>query len=298
MQYHRLMRQQHYRWWRPLAEVSMFLIYGAVLFFGFLLAVAGIEFALTPEATPSVVNSTDMYKPGVFIGLIGSLGVLVPAALLCVRWPGRRPGFLWSVAGGIRWRLLSTSVLVSGVAYAVLFSFHALFSDTNLRATEDTWILLIAALVLVPFQAAAEELLFRGLIPQLLGAYKIPAVIAYAVPIPLFTIGHDYNWIGLLDIVVFAVCMSWLTHRSGGIELAIGIHTVGNVAALVSGVLGIGDLNQTEIPWNEALLAICATIAITIAVDALRRRVAGESQTEKPELTGEQMPTVTAVTRR
>src|SRR5690606_30074484 len=86
-------------------------------------------------------------------------------------------------------------------------------------------------LLLVPFQAAAEEYVFRGWLQQAVGACTLEnstkkvgraLSVVFRTPWPgiliasvLFTGGHGYTGWGMLDIFLFAVFMGWMTVRTG-----------------------------------------------------------------------------------
>ena len=93
----------------------------------------------------------------------------------------------------------------------------------------------------MPFQAAAEEYVFRGILMQTLGAWVRWAPLAIVLPTVLFAFGHIYDVWGLLDVAAFGLAAAWITWRTGGLEAGIVMHTVNNVVLfllLASGVLG------------------------------------------------------------
>ena len=99
----------------------------------------------------------------------------------------------------------------------------------------------LVILLLVPFQAAAEEYVFRGILMQSLGAWVRWAPLAIVLPTVLFAFGHIYDIWGLLDVAAFGLAAAWITWRTGGLEAGIVMHTVNNVVLfllLASGVLG------------------------------------------------------------
>lgn len=116
---------------------------------------------------------------------------------------------------------LPSILAIHFLGYALLLFFG---ERGELTLDRNALILLVAVIALVPVQAAAEELIFRGFLPQVLGSWKCPAIVAYAIPSVLFMAGHTYNWIGLIDIIVFAVCASLLTHKLRGLRISRMVH--------------------------------------------------------------------------
>lgn len=95
---------------------------------------------------------------------------------------------------------------------------------------------LLVAVLLIPFQAAAEELLFRGYLAQglgLAGGYWM----AWLVPSLLFGLMHGANpeveaygvLLTLPLYILMGLVLGWITLRSEGLELAIGLHVANNL---------------------------------------------------------------------
>lgn len=264
-QYHRLARASaNYRWWRPIvAVVAAGLTWLLTsLLFGLVMLLVGVVWD-TQGAFSTLINSgnIDMSSPWGLGLALGSIILMLPSvyvgALVSGRW---HPGFLSSVAGRLRWKLLlkysALALLIMVITNAGALLVAWLQGETLLVVPEllDNQRILVTnvvlVLVLVPFQAAAEEYVFRGLAMQTLGAWLKNPWWAILLPVPLFIIGHDYNWVGLLDVGVFAVAIAWLTWRTGGLEAGIGLHIMNNLVVMLLGVFGLADLNATEFQFS------------------------------------------------
>lgn len=261
-----------HRWWRPLLTL---LATGATYLVLLVLVTVGFGIAaLLPGGTPIIetftAGETDMGAPIVQLYTLLTLIVLIPACLIGVRLGGGRPvGTLLSVTGRMRWGLLGRSMILSLVLIVASMLVSSLLGlgepIPHPVIDERTLVALLIALLFVPFQAAAEELAFRGVLPQVIGGWLRHPAWAYLAPVPFFVIAHDYNWIGLIDITVFAVAMGVLTHRSGGLELAIGLHVVNNTLIFVLAAFGLVDMNVTEIQ----AIGVAVTVATTVLFTAI-----------------------------
>ncbi|WP_104432693.1 hypothetical protein [Kineococcus xinjiangensis] len=160
--YHLLARRGRTQWWRPLAELGIFLGLLAVL--ALLVLVVGVVQALLGGAEEVSFGSPLL---GVVI-VFGSLALLLPLIALAVRWGGRRPfGTVSSVVGRLRWRWMLScvpaAVVVVGAQLAVVAVFGAVHGEpVSLDAPGwpgwGTYLALAAVVVaVIPFQAAAEE---------------------------------------------------------------------------------------------------------------------------------------------
>lgn len=274
--YHRIPRAMpNHRWWRPFAVLGMAVLAYAGMMIPILLGLV-IAILADPDVgdgVDRVLGGTDMHDPATFLVALGSIALLYPAVAFGVRVGGRRSaGTLSSTAGGLRWLLLGRSV---GVALAVIVTLHAGWVVWDLVvhgvAPTLTWdhrsgLLLAGALLVMPFQATAEEYAFRGLPQQLLGSWLRNPWWGILLPIPLFTLGHVYDWRGLIDVALFALAAGILTWRTGGLEAAIGLHVVNNSLIAALGSVGAADLNATTFTAPELLTSVAATGLYTLLI--------------------------------
>lgn len=271
--YHRLARTPLHRWWRPVLGTLLvgggFVAAGLVVFViaAIIARFAGIPILLTGGS----LFGDPLYSLTV---TLVSLAVVLPITYLAAMLTQRRPpGTLSSVAGRVRWRWLWTCTAAAVVAVlAGWVTLTVLMAITG----EDVgglfgWVgwgeflpALVVVLLLVPFQAAAEEYVFRGWLLQAFGAYlrtPWPGVVLGAAA---FTAMHAYTGWGILDVFAFGVFMGWISVRTGGLEAAIGIHTVNNVLAfLAAAAAGSLDqaLRQGAVPW-QALVGTAVQLGV------------------------------------
>lgn len=105
---------------------------------------------------------------------------------------------------------------------------------------------LLVGLILLPLQTSSEELLFRGAIPQTLSTMFRNPVVVVVVSGVLFGAAHLSNpeaqqnpLVALAGYSVAGIGWGWVTYKSGGLELAIGAHTINNFYALF--IVGYGN---------------------------------------------------------
>jgi membrane protease YdiL (CAAX protease family) len=306
--FHRLGRTALHRWWRPIVGtiVLALLAIGAtlVVLVGWEIVHAAItgNFA-EPEAADSLFdNPTEDIAVNLLL-----LGVLTPVVLLTVRWVQRRPVLsVASVLQKIRWRWLLLCCL-PGLGYLGLniglgSAFEALFPnvDTGTDSTDDGsfigWarfvVPALVILVLVPFQSAAEEFVFRGWLVQAVGAYgpdntdgkpvvqllkrlfgsPWPALVVSSVA---FVFGHGYTGWAMADIFLFAMTVGWLTIRTGGLECGIALHSINNlIAFLIPAAMGqlAGWADQGGAPWTVFVLDVPCIALYAVGVLWLAKR--------------------------
>lgn len=265
---------------RPLGEMALFAI-GSIVLFG---AALGLTEA-TGLAKPD--GSSDLKDPladlAFWFALIAAL--LLPLAAAVRLAGGRRLGTVSSVAGRLRWAWLLACLPYALVAAGLLVAGAVVFAPDDGPA--DGWpgvgtYLLIAAtaVLVVPFQAAAEEYIARGWFVQALASWVRSRWVAAAVASALFVAAHGSTDPGrLADLTVFALALCWLTFRTGGLEAGIALHlAVNGVVLLVTGVEGIPDTateGDEEMPLALSAISIALTLGYTAMVSWLWDRRGG-----------------------
>lgn len=281
--YPQLLRGPGHRWWRPL--LSLMVMVGFVLAL-VVVAVLAMFAALLAGVDPDLFSDQDALlaqadQPWFLLANNLLLGAFIPLSMLAI-WIGHgwRPRWVTSVVGGMRWRwLLVTSavaLVVQVVATLALFSFDGFPSGTGVNVG---WLLAVVFLT-TPLQAAGEEYLFRGWLTQSVGSWipaaLVSALVTAALASTLFAMAHGSQNVWLfLDRFAFGVLASYLTWRTGGLEAAIGAHTVNNVVVFVPTILTGGmasALSVTDVPAWLVLADVAAMVVIGALVVFLARR--------------------------
>ena len=250
--YHRLARETPaYAWWKlPVAGLLALAFYfGAVLV---LVLVALVIFAARSGADGlddwlNASGDLDLQHLDFFALDMLGLAVMIPAVLLAVLVTGPRPiGYLSSVAGRLRWGWLARTAVMAFVVFIVTIGGSVALGEVTdpaeVSAPDVSTRAIVAiglVLLLTPFQAAAEEYVFRGYVMQLVGSWSRFAIIPVVVSVPLFVAGHVYDLWGLVDVGIFGLTAAVLTIRTGGLEAAIAAHTANNVVLFVLDALGM-----------------------------------------------------------
>ncbi|GAA5077077.1 membrane protease YdiL (CAAX protease family) [Thermocatellispora tengchongensis] len=280
-----LARTPLHRWWRPVLGAVM-IVFGYVTATFVVVAVAAIVTGVlnVPLFEP---DSVEFAEPVLGLALtLFSLAVAIPLVFV-VTWLVQRrpPGTLSSVAGRLRWGwlLLCVPVALAAGLLGQLTAALVLTATGNPESSEMlTWVGwerflpgLLVAVLLVPFQAAAEEYVFRGWLLQAFGAFlrnPWPGIVLGAAG---FTALHAYTDWGIVDVFAFGVLMGWLAVRTGGLEAPIALHVVNNVLGFgISAASGTLDdaLRQGSVPWETLTGTAVQLIVFMLVVLALARR--------------------------
>jgi uncharacterized protein len=269
--YQQMLRGPKYRWWKPVLCLVLVL----------LLALVMMSLATVPLLLGGLVSGADLAEymareanlanlgPVGFVSVNLSLVVLIPASGLSI-WivHAIRPGFLSSVAGGIRWRWLLRCVAVILPLWVIYVGLAAIVTPITSPRPEHWVALLVIVLLMTPLQAAGEEYFFRGWIMQNVGACfarpMVGLVVSLVVSTAAFTGGHLSTdpWV-LGSIACFAVVSGLAAWRTGGLEAGIAMHAVNNVLAFTAVVLFGGwseAFDKTETTGTPVMLLVAVVV--------------------------------------
>jgi membrane protease YdiL (CAAX protease family) len=293
--FHRLALTPLHRWWRPLAGTVFIAALGVAAAVVFL-------FAAGPFGDTGGSGAGEATR--VLALNLAVLSLLTPIVLVAARVVQRRPaGTVLSVAGRMRWRwLFACCGLAVGYCIASLVLSYltwAIFNGEEPVEPAGQWpgwaeFLAPAAviLLLVPLQATAEEVVFRGWLLQgiaawtprarpgsaVLGSVRVllrTPWIAIVVSAALFTSVHGYTGWALLNIFCFGALAGWLAVRTGGLEASIALHVFTNMMGLL--VLAASDLmsdalEQGAAPFSAFLASMLALALYALAVVRVAER--------------------------
>ena len=155
----------------------------------------------------------------------------------------QRGRWLTSVAGRFRWGLLGRGALVVLPIWAAYLVFLLIVAPETVQVPSGTYLaLLVIVLLTTPVQAAGEEYGARGLITRGAGSWfaspRAALLVGTLLSGAIFTLAHGAGDPWLIAFYFgFAVVLSLVTWRTGGLELAVLLHAANNLVAFGSLVL-------------------------------------------------------------
>jgi CAAX protease family protein len=298
--FHRLARNAKYRWWRPLAGTALLVAVALFLTIAVLIAWEVAHRLIAGDFTEPVGDALFPNSTEDLAAQLVMLGILTPAVLLVAWIVQRRP--MWSVASvqnRLRLRWLAICCLPA-IGYLVLSyglgtAVGAIFPNADPDTSDSgSWVGVgafivpaVLILLLVPFQSAAEEFVFRGWLVQAVGSFGpdsknslIKRILrspwpALVISSAAFVSAHGYTGWAMADIFLFAMTAGWLTVRTGGLEAGIALHTMNNLFAfLLPAAMGQLDgwSNQGGAPWTLLVSDIPCLVFYAFAVLWLAKR--------------------------
>lgn len=238
--YHHFFRSPSYHWWRSFLVLGLVTVLVVVAALVITLPVVFYEIesgALTQETlSPDTLKVT----PLLFAANNVILGLLIPISMfatwVCFR---TRPGWLSSVVGRIRWKLLFALAGICLVPYGALTAWDLSQSMGELSWQPSSVFMIATILLTTPFQAAGEEYGVRGVLNRAVAAW-VPSrlgglLLGGFVSAVVFMLMHGAGdlWLNIFYFM-FGVIAARLAYATGGLEAPIAFHVVNNFAAEVA----------------------------------------------------------------
>lgn len=226
-----------------------------------------------------------------------SLALLIPYSMLLQRLlygvPARS---LHSVAGCFRFSVFGRSLLVFGPFVLIVISVGLFAPDDRIPwSATDLAAIFVIGMTLTPLAAAGEEYGLRGLLFRVAGSWTrgslSGAVLGISLTTVLFSLFHgSFDPYILGSYLVLFGAMGIITWRTGGLEVAVVLHGVYNVSALVLATtlhLDVGGElgSRGEIAGTPANLVPSAGLAIITTIIWWSTRKSGPART--PAISGE-----------
>jgi membrane protease YdiL (CAAX protease family) len=202
------------------------------------------------------------------VGVLLQYGPIVVAGGAVLYSVERRHRRTWLslIAPGLRidWRRLAIGCGAElAIVLGQLALIHAVTGWPWKFALPAALPLVACTLLLIPLQAASEELLFRGYLTQALGRIVRSRVLIAVIVGLVFGLLHlnAYGPLTLPYFFVLSLVFSLVSLRDDRLELAIGGHSAMNFFAvatasfspLTPGVVGLGD---GAVPFNGAAIVV------------------------------------------
>jgi uncharacterized protein len=269
--YFEIAKQAKNDWWRYLLTVLALFItqfIGSIPFY--------LIFFLSRQSEN--INIVEFQKTLNFevIGLNQNLGLvilLIPSVLsaiilwlLIVHLHKQKPGNVFSASGKFRWNRLWTAVIIwlflSAIAEFINSQMNPGNYEFNFNVAQFIPLVIISVII-IPFQAGFEELLFRSYFMQGIGVLFHYRLIALLLTSIVFGLMHSLNpevnefgfWNSMIFYMGFGILAGLLVVFDNGIEMALGIHTINNFFGCIF-VTYQSSVLQTAALWKIKFMDI------------------------------------------
>ena len=311
--YPQLQRTAAYRPWQPvlgtLVLLASFFVLASFVLIPLLLVALAVQTALTGQDFGDAFTDAASFSPVtaasmLWLNLTLASGTLVAAGLTL--WLHRlRPGWLVSVVGRVRWRLLRACLGLSVVVLVVSLLIGSLLpgadelGETGRVVSGGAWdgakiALAVVILLTTPLQALGEEVVFRGYLMQALGSFfgsRWGSAVAVVGTSVVFALAHGaQNPPLFFDRLAFGLLAGYLVVRTGGLEAGIALHVLNNLVAF-GAALAFGDVTESltvsSVPWSNIVVTVVQNGLYLVLVLAVFRRygLSGRTASTAPSAT-------------
>jgi uncharacterized protein len=256
-----------------------------------------IAYAMKVSSDPGVIseiaaNPSDLsvlgLEPnlGLFIMLFPFIAGLLTFVFLVKPLNNRTFRITINGTGKLRWNRFFISALVWLVLSAIYFFIYVKADPSNftlLNTSSTLIILIIISLVFIPFQAAFEEILFRGYLMQGFAVLSKNRWVPLLMTSVLFGLMHAFNpevdefgfFTMMPQYILFGLVFGIITILDDGIEAAMGAHAANNIFLCIMVTHSSSALQtpavfkqQVVYPWTEfaALLATGIVFIIVLKI--------------------------------
>ncbi len=238
--FHEFYRAPAFRWWKPLVAVVTvalaWVVLSIVLVLPFLFADLSTGALTFDELASGKMPATPLF----FLANNLTIIAFIPLAILAHRIVFRQPvGYLCSIEGRLRWRLLGRFLLAVLPVFVVMLLVGFVVDGWPVLTWDAHSLpMILIVLLTTPLQCAGEEFAMRGLLPRAVGSYfgnrAVGWVAATVVSSIVFMFLHGAGdpWLNVFYLS-FAVVSSVLVWRTGGLEASIAMHVVNNMIGLL-----------------------------------------------------------------
>ena len=249
--YPQMLRTPRATWGRGLAMIVCFVLSYLLVSVVLQGAALGVDVARGRIQLQDLLAMRLELTPTLLLAVNLTNAACIPLSMVLQRaFFGQRGRWLHSVTGRFRWRVLGRGALVAlpfWVAYLVI---TLVFAPDSVQVPSGSYIALgIIVLLTTPIQAAGEEYGARGLITRGAGSWfanpRLALLVGALASGIVFTLAHGAGDPWLISFYfAFAVVLSLLTWRTGGLEVAVLLHSFNNLVAFGSLVLLQQDTSQ------------------------------------------------------
>ncbi len=300
VEYHQMLRTPRARWWKGLLAIVSFVAGYLLISLILQIGAIAIDVATGRIETSAVLAGKLTLTPVLLLSVNLTNACAIPLAMVLQRaFFGQRGRWLHSVVGRFRWRLFARSLIIVLPIWAAYLAVSTLVAPgaTGSGLTGESVALLVVVVLTTPLQAAGEEYGARGLLMRAAGSWaadpRLALLIGTLMSAGLFMLAHGAGdpWL-IVYYFIFGVGLSIVTWRTGGLEVAVLIHTVNNMVLFVVSILSGQDLSRAldrseGTGGPEVLVPMGLMVVLVVGVWWLARRM-NVDRTFTPESTGGQ----------
>ena len=273
---------------RPWLRLASFVALATLLMFAMMVAI-GLAIAGFPEIQDQLGDmaplsegplrlNDESLQVTLLAAVLGGVAFSILAAAALI-WRRRLKDFLWP-ARRIDVQQFAIGVLVMACVSVIAMPIHLatgsewappIFDPQYLDRTRLTYVVAMTVGLLVA--AAAEEVVFRGVLLRLTGLITRRAILLCLINGMLFSAIHlDPDPVAFVARAVSGMVWTWAALRLGGLEFAIGAHLANNLIIALFWAPFSEAASSRESSWTDLGPEILVAVITIVFVERLARR--------------------------
>lgn len=250
---------ENYKWFNP---ILVFIIGFIITFIGMFIIEGLLHITGLKACTDPIVQD--------IIGTF-TLCVFIPAVYIGSKIVEKRPfSSLLNLKMKWNWSIYFKTLAVSFIVFIVICAIQSLLNGAQIN-NKLTIITFLLILIVIPFQAFAEELVFRGFAMQSLGSwFKIP-IVAIVIQALIFGVLHLYDVLGLFDVIVAGLIYGFVAWYFDGLEVSSAIHAVNNIIVSLTTGLGLAA-STTSTTFEDMLVSFIIMVVVVVVLLILDKK--------------------------
>ncbi|WP_435111586.1 CPBP family intramembrane glutamic endopeptidase [Nocardiopsis synnemataformans] len=289
VEYHRVLAGDKRRIGRGVLAIVLLLV--GMFAFSVVFSQAAALVDTQMDRTNPAAGGTD-YTPLYHGATMFSLALLIPWSMLIQRWLyGVKGASLHSVVSGFRFDVFGRALLFIGPLWLVASVVQSVLmpEEQTYWSSADLVGMFAVTLLLTPLQSAGEEYGLRGLVFRVAGSWsrgpRTALVLGVLVSSLAFMVIHLSTdpWFSLLYFTI-AVSLAVITWRTGGIEVAVVVHTLNNTLLFLLDTalhtdIGASITDRAAGAGSPAVLVPIVSVVVVTAVVWVRTLRTGPALT-------------------
>ncbi len=269
---------ENYKWYKPILVMILTWIFTMIFAFA-LIAICSIRYALQNGETFSFLSMLsagydgfDVYSSFGAIAVLGNVVCMIPALMLASKIVKDRPFSTYvSVSGKFRKDVFLKGLGISMVTLGIPDIIYFIVSNDGTGTIRFTVLGFVICTILGPLQCMAEEFVFRGLIQQTVGAWFGISIIAIIAQTIAFGMGHPYNDIGVISVIVTGVVLGFAAEYTGGLEVSMAFHIVNNMISFYCTGFGFGKVSA-DVDIFSLILGMIAELLFVAGIIFFKKK--------------------------
>ena len=267
-----------YKWYKPLIVLVLYLIFWFLFKFSkdvitlIVGRLSGIDSDVVTAAILGEKEGYNLFSASGALIQIGTQALMLPSLMIAAKIVKDRPFSSYSSTNDRwNWKNFFRFTLISLIVCAIPLTLSNTIGGGISAPIYFTVAGFILYTLLVPVQCIAEEYVYRGFVMQTAGSWTKLPLIGFITQIIVFTLVHDYDIYGTIQIIVVSICFGIITYVTHGLEASSAMHMINNMTNLYLTGFSIDNPLTYNAVFGTVLVCLINVIYVIIVLCLIRK---------------------------